>query len=1220
MSPSYDIFLSHATADKPAVEYLARKLQEAGIAPFLDKWHLIPGRVWQTELANGLRNSDACAIFVGSEKFGPWHTQEMLVALDRAARNPEFPVIPVLLPGFKKPSEIPEFLAQRTWVEFSKLEDEDAFHRLICGIRGEIPEPGGGPVKPPRPSSYRSMAQAPEEFIHRGEYDRVLEALCLKEGAVLSGTSIGITTALRGAGGFGKTALAQKLCQDQRVRAAYPDGILWTTMGEDIDANGRLSQVRDLIRWWTQEKEAPNFETVSVAGARLRELLATSRVLIVIDDVWSSADVTPFQGIGNGSALLITTRDSQTLPSGSQKIEVGAMASAEAVKLLRFGLPDEQEREFISLAAQLGEWPLLLKMVNRQLRELVNDERRPVQVALKEINEALDSEGFAAFDREDQESRHAAASKTILVSIQRLAEKDRERYFNLAVFPEDVQIPVSVLDKLWNLGNFRARKFCRRLHDLSLLLEFNSELETVRLHDVVRRVLIEQVGEELPNLHRRLLEAFRPLSGIWPDLQVGERYLWRNLASHLLGAKREDELNQLLTDLSFLQAKLNATDVNALIADYKVLAQEERELKLIRDALRLSAHVLVRDRGQLASQIWGRLIGIDGKSIRKLLDHSRPNLFLLPKQGDLFQAGGSLLRTLEGDPGRLTTVTALSSRQVISGSQDEALRIWDLETGEIIYTLKGHSGVISSVAVLGGDRVVSSSHDMTLKVWDLKTGKTIHDLKEHTGGINAVVALGDGGAISASNDETLLVWDLENGKALHTFRGHSHGVTAVAVLDGERIISGSYDQTLRVWSLKNGETLRILPGHSGAVSSVAVLEGERVISGSHDKTLRMWDLKTGETLCILQGHTEGITSVAVLDGGRIISGSYDGTLRVWDLKDCETLQILEGHLHWVQAVVAMEGNRVVSCSHDKTLREWDLGVRESPRNLQKNSGAVTAVGMLSGRYAVSGSHDNTVLVWDLETGETLHILEGHSQWITAVALLGDQRAVSGSWDGTLRVWDLKTGKTLHVLEGHSSEVTAVAALDSRYVISGSGDWTMRVWDSVTGMQMQSLEGHSAGVSALAILGNHYVVSAGSYEDETLRVWDLETGKCLRTFNSRSGVVNTLAVLDGRRAISSSADQTLRVWDLETGETSKPLKGHSEKVTGVALWDSNRVVSSSDDGTLRVWNLETGETLAVVTLDASIAAVAVSPDRRIVMAGDKAGRVHYLDWVEPEGIR
>lgn len=208
------------------------------------------------------------------------------------------------------------------------------------------------------------MAQPPEAFVHRREYDEVLEALCPPAGATQP-TAVGITTALRGAGGFGKTDLALAICQDPRVWQTYPDGILWTTMGEDIDAHGRLARVRDLIRWWTHE-EAPAFETVTAAGAGLRELLAGSRVLVVIDDVWSSADVTPFQGLAKGSALLVTTRDRQTLPSDAHRIDVDAMASGEAVTLLRLGLPDGSAKEFQSLAARLGEWPLLLKLVNRQ--------------------------------------------------------------------------------------------------------------------------------------------------------------------------------------------------------------------------------------------------------------------------------------------------------------------------------------------------------------------------------------------------------------------------------------------------------------------------------------------------------------------------------------------------------------------------------------------------------------------------------------------------------------------------------------------------------------------------------------------------------------------------------------------------------------------------------------------------------------------------------------
>jgi len=45
---SYHVFLSHNSADKPAVEEVALRLrQQHGIEFWLDKWHLIPGAPWQ---------------------------------------------------------------------------------------------------------------------------------------------------------------------------------------------------------------------------------------------------------------------------------------------------------------------------------------------------------------------------------------------------------------------------------------------------------------------------------------------------------------------------------------------------------------------------------------------------------------------------------------------------------------------------------------------------------------------------------------------------------------------------------------------------------------------------------------------------------------------------------------------------------------------------------------------------------------------------------------------------------------------------------------------------------------------------------------------------------------------------------------------------------------------------------------------------------------------
>ena len=55
-------------------------------------------------------------------------------------------MITVLLPDAKwaERSSLPTFLAATTWVEFrDSLDEPDAVHRLVCGIRGL--EPGAGP-------------------------------------------------------------------------------------------------------------------------------------------------------------------------------------------------------------------------------------------------------------------------------------------------------------------------------------------------------------------------------------------------------------------------------------------------------------------------------------------------------------------------------------------------------------------------------------------------------------------------------------------------------------------------------------------------------------------------------------------------------------------------------------------------------------------------------------------------------------------------------------------------------------------------------------------------------------------------------------------------------------------------------------------------------------------------------------------------------------------
>ena len=144
----FHVFLSHCSADKPAVEELARRFAKEGIQAWLDKWHLIPGDPWQPAIEKALAESGTCAVLVGPSGFGPWQNEEMRAAIDQRVRDSarRFRVIPVLLPGAERAerSSLPTFLASTAWVEFrDSLEDVEAFHRLVCGIRGV--EPGTGP-------------------------------------------------------------------------------------------------------------------------------------------------------------------------------------------------------------------------------------------------------------------------------------------------------------------------------------------------------------------------------------------------------------------------------------------------------------------------------------------------------------------------------------------------------------------------------------------------------------------------------------------------------------------------------------------------------------------------------------------------------------------------------------------------------------------------------------------------------------------------------------------------------------------------------------------------------------------------------------------------------------------------------------------------------------------------------------------------------------------
>lgn len=91
---------------------------------------------------------------------------------------------------------------------------------------------------------------------------------------------------------------------------------------------------------------------------------------------------------------------------------------------------------------------------------------------------------------------------------------------------------------------------------------------------------------------------------------------------------------------------------------------------------------------------------------------------------------GSCLRSFRGHTRGLACVQIAEGDKfetVISGGNDNTIRVWDVLSGSCVRVLAGHKDMVRCVDVSCG-RIVSASYDLTIRVWDYESGKPVAEL------------------------------------------------------------------------------------------------------------------------------------------------------------------------------------------------------------------------------------------------------------------------------------------------------------------------------------------------------------------------------------------------------------------------------------------------------------------------------------------------------------
>ncbi|HEX5716057.1 MAG TPA: hypothetical protein VF179_07860, partial [Thermoanaerobaculia bacterium] len=514
--------------------------------------------------------------------------------------------------------------------------------------------------------------------------------------------------------------------------------------------------------------------------------------------------------------------------------------------------------------------------------------------------------------------------RALEVSVEFLGSARRQRYFELSVFPKGMAIPDAPLLVLWSAAGLEPEEVWDRASDFVARSLAVRDVSGLRLHDFQVDYICERAGD-LSLLHARIVDSYAVDCPYGFARGPNDGYFFQRLPYHLARAEREGDLRGLLFDFLWLYAKLEATDVSNLLADFELLPSDPDALK-VQGAIRLAGHILSRDPKQFAGQLLGRLVAAGSPDLSRLLEGAKAwneAPWLRPLVASLTPPDSGLLVILEGHTDSVEAVACLDARRVISASEDRTLRVWDVDTGRVLLVLEGHTDRVRAVLCLDARRAISASDDGTLRIWDAETGETLRTLEGHTNCVIAVARLDDRRVVSGSDDGTLRVWDLDTGQNLLVLGGGGSRVRAVACLDESRIVCSSGYETLHVWDIETGKIVRELMGHAHEVLALARIDERRIISASWDCTLRVWDLESGQTLRKLTERSM-VLGVTRLDDRRVVSSSCGKTLQVWDIETGELLRVLKGHVSWVSAVTRLDDYRVISASLDNTLRVWDV--------------------------------------------------------------------------------------------------------------------------------------------------------------------------------------------------------------------------------------------------------------------------------------------------------
>lgn len=582
---------------------------------------------------------------------------------------------------------------------------------------------------------------------------------------------------------------------------------------------------------------------------------------------------------------------------------------------------------------------------------------------------------------------------------------------------------------------------------------------------------------------------------------------------------------------------------------------------------------------------------------------------------------------------------SMNSALLASGSRDNTIQVWSIETAQALYRLATHEGPVTSL-VFSSDSLwlVSGAEDNLVIVWDMSTGKLVRGMMDHRKAVNCVAISRDGNIIaSGSEDKTVKIWNTSSGKCAQTFsKGHHTGIRSVHFFDEDKYLVAASDEEVlsrNVSSRDKPDTLWAAEQFfKQALTHVPAWQANVIGWGTPKPLLRVLLHKTftePTELRLTTAYATQSPSFVFANLGYLFSGSLPSPISGIPLNTTGTATVvaLSSDGNWAAAADSLGSLETFDLSMPrKTWEEVDMELKSKPL-LSANTLIASPDGT---RFIV----DN-FLQWSLADADC-RIIKRIDVGLMGSAREDDDIRFKFSPDGSIflcvilslfsddrssvRVFDSVTGEQRAQFKRLKKIHSFTASADGTWIACGHGSGQADIFRVASKEQTGLKESDDLPINVLLFSDDAQELVGGSNAG-VVYVWDRASGACRATLRVSTSMVTSLAYAStpgGARVAIGREDGSLCLWSPSRSASHDLLSGDQVTVKNVDLLrfsdDQSKLTSRGGDGTIFSWSVSFDAD------DTDLARCAVCPrEEGADGVSNPASIPHLLSQSDPEDV-